>query len=62
MKLSLMREFVKLTENQNYTKLVLEEFKKIFETYGCDVSVVWKRSNTNPGITLLCNAVKICFS
>ncbi|MEH2960430.1 hypothetical protein [Candidatus Merdisoma sp. JLR.KK006] len=34
MKLSLMREFVKLTENQNYTKPVLEEFKKILETYG----------------------------
>lgn len=39
------------------------EYRFLFpETYGCDVSVVWKKSNMNPRIALLCNVVKICFS
>lgn len=32
------------------------------ETYGCDVSMVWKNTNRNPAIPFLRSVVKICFS
>lgn len=38
------------------------EYRFLFpETYGCDVSAVWKKDNRNPEIAFLCSAIKICF-